>query len=237
MMNSDTYQDTAKPSSYLETENLETQEKVINLGKKLISSFQENDLDYITAWMINYLSEQILLAENGDEEAKKQCFNTIIQLWESRSVFPDGTRPFENFEPIFKALDSLSPETVMPRYFSNSYDGQENEQLGGSTSWVELAKHLDSAARTLITFIFEQAVEHAKNDNTKDWLQHVSGAVDSNEYQFIARFSDEIAPDKTEQRVQNLSNRIAKLEAFEKISKSIRQGLQEELRILEASRT
>ncbi|MFA0630657.1 hypothetical protein AB4589_23275, partial [Vibrio sp. 10N.222.49.A3] len=137
MMNSDTYQDTAKPSSYLETENLETQEKVINLGKKLISSFQENDLDYITAWMINYLSEQILLAENGDEEAKKQCFNIIIQLWESRSVFPDGTRPFENFEPIFKALDSLSPETVMPRYFSNSYDGQENEQLGGSTSWVE----------------------------------------------------------------------------------------------------
>lgn len=97
-------------------ENLEIQEKVINLGKKLVSNFQQDNPDEITSWMINYLAEQIDLAEKTDcEQVKKKCFDSILSLWKYHVVFPDGTRPFEDFEPIFKALDSLSPESCPVR--------------------------------------------------------------------------------------------------------------------------
>ncbi|SUD91831.1 Uncharacterised protein [Psychrobacter phenylpyruvicus] len=55
---------TAKPSSYLLMEDLETQEKVIDLGKKLLASFSKDDDDVIIAWMANYLAEQMLLGNN-----------------------------------------------------------------------------------------------------------------------------------------------------------------------------
>ena len=93
------------------TENLETQERVINLGKKLLVNLKKNEADEITSWMINYLAEQIGLAESGSKEAKNSCIEVILELWERRAILPNGTRPFESFEPIFKALESLSPES------------------------------------------------------------------------------------------------------------------------------
>lgn len=216
-------------------ENLETQEKVINLGKKLISNFQEDEPDQITAWMISYLSEQILSAENGDEKAKKECFDTIIQLWENHSVFPDNSRPFKNFEPIFIALDSLSPESSIPRYFSRYYDEQEvidNGLQEEITKSIELAKQLDSIAKILITSLFEQAVELANDEDTQDWLQKISGVTKSNELKFVTRFTDETEQDGVKQRIEDLNKRIAQLDAFEKISRVFREGLQEELNSL-----
>ncbi|KNC66116.1 hypothetical protein [Pseudoalteromonas ardens] len=233
MTNSDTSLATAKPSSYLKVDNLETQEKVINLGKKLAASFQANSPDEITSWMINYLAEQIKLAESAHcEKAKLNCFNTILQLWENRAILPEGTRPFENLEPVFKALDSLSPENAYPRYFDYQTEDYTEEQLSNSATWLEAAKRLDVAARTIITFLFELAIADAITEDIKDWFTSMSDAVGASEFDLIGEFYEERAPDKTEQRIALLTNRIEQLETFEEISKSIRAGLNEELTAL-----
>ena len=91
-------------------ESLETQQSVINLGKRLINNFKDDEVDEITAWMCNYIAEKILLAEQTDnEDTKQECFDTILKLWERHSSFPDGKRPFENLEPVLETLNSLNP--------------------------------------------------------------------------------------------------------------------------------
>lgn len=98
-------------------DDLETQERVISLGKKLLTNLKKDEADEITSWMINYLAEQMALAESGSEEAKNICIEVILKLWERRATLHNGTRPFEDFEPVFKALESLSPESHVPRYY------------------------------------------------------------------------------------------------------------------------
>jgi len=179
--------------------------------------------------MINYLAEQIELAEDGTcVQAKKNCFETILQLWENHSVFPDGARPFEQFESIFKTLDSLSPESAIPRYFTNQ-EFEPSEELDGSYKWLEGARKLDSTARTLISFMFDQAIDNAISDDTKDWIKTLSGTVDENMVNFIVRYAGEKEPNKTQERIEKLNNRVKQLKMFESLSKSIRQDLAIEL--------
>ncbi|MFT6908208.1 MAG: hypothetical protein ACJAS1_004902 [Oleiphilaceae bacterium] len=182
--------------------------------------------------MINYLAEQMELADDGScVQAKKNCFETILQLWENHSVFPDGARPFEQFEPIFKTLDSLSPENAIPRYFTNQ-EFEPSEELNSSYTWLEAARKLDSAARTLITFIFDQAIDNAITDDTKDWIKTLSGTVDVNTVNFIVRYAGEKEPNKTQERIEKLNNRVKQLKMFESLSKSILQDLELELEAL-----
>ncbi|GAB6071134.1 hypothetical protein JCM30760_22310 [Thiomicrorhabdus hydrogeniphila] len=233
-MNSDISQATARPSSYLETENLETQERIINLGKRLLTSFQHNNPDEITVWMINYLAEQIDLAESTScSEAKKRCFETIIKLWESRSNFPNGTRPFENLEQIFLALDSLSPERTIPRYVNNNLFeenySQETEKL---TNWLETSKMLDSTARILISFMLEQAVQEADTDETLQWIETISGVVESQEVNFIARLYGE-QRDSKQEKIKNLKKHIEQLELFEEVSRLVKQNLENECQMVD----
>jgi len=211
---------------------LETQEKVVHLGKKLISNFKQSEPDEITAWMINYLAEQIVLAEDGScEQAKKNCFETILQLWESHSIFPNGSRPFENLEPIFKALDSLSPESVTPRYFIKKTFMQSDE-LNDASKWLKTATKIDATARTLITFMLEQAIDNTVNEDTKEWIKTLSGTVDVGEVNFMVWYDNEKPQNKTQQRIDKLTSRINNLKTFEDLSQSIRQELNEELSLL-----
>lgn len=182
--------------------------------------------------MINYLAEKIDLAESGSEEAKNSCVEVILKLWERRAMLPNGTRPFESFEHIFKALESLSPESHGPRYYHQTDLGKPDE-AGESEKWIEIAKRLDDTARTLITFMFEQAVVGSCSEETKEWIKALKGTVDSNEFYFLLNYSVEKEPDEIENRIENLTNRINNLEAFESLSKSISQCLKEELNRLE----
>jgi len=232
MTNSDIYQDTVKPSYYLATENLETQERVIILGKKLLASLKKDEADEITSWMINYLAEKIDLAESGSEEAKNSCVEVILKLWERRTTLPNGTRPFEDFEPVFKALESLSPESHVPRYYHQT-DKDKPDELGESEKWIEIAKRLDDTARTLITFLFGQAITTSCSGETREWINGLAGAIESNEAKLILKTYGKKEPDEVESRIEILTDRINNLEAFERLSKSIGQCLKEELNRLE----
>lgn len=215
-------------------EHLETQERVISLGKKLVNSFKKNDPDEITIWMIHYIAEQIELAEStGNDEAKKECFNTILKLWESQA-FPRGTKPFENFESIFKALESLSPENANARYFiSQIMDEIASEDLKGSTTWLQMAKQTDESARVLISFFLKQAVNEAMNEELNEWLQALSDSVEVNAIEYIINFTNDEDINKVQQRIELLNNRLKKLKQFESQSKIVQTALKDEILALE----
>ncbi|MGL6491565.1 hypothetical protein [Aeromonas veronii] len=201
------------------------QEKVINLGRDIVSSLKNCAPDHITVWMINYLSEKMLSAENGDEKAKEVCCDTILKLWSNRRVFPNGARPFENFEHIFKVLDSLSPESNSPRYYMDAEENGDNK-LHDSTHLVKLVKDLDAAARVLIMFLLEQAVELENNDVAINWIKSMQGISSSDEVDFFVKFSWALSSQDKDTRMHNLSSRITQLKSFEKTSKLVRKDLE-----------
>lgn len=213
-------------------ESLETPGKIINLGKKLLLNLKGSDPDEITSWMINYIAELMIDAENGDDTKKINCFNAILKLWEYRSSFPDGARPLENLEPILQVLESLNPESNSPRHLATFYEYEyesENDALDKSMPLIELAKKTDLAARTLITFMLEQAVENATDKDTKEWIESTLNMIESNDINilFSTLFQHEL--DEKEERVNKLENRLQQLKSFQELCVSIEEKLEEEL--------
>lgn len=215
-------------------EHLETQERVISLGKKLVNSFKKNDPDEITIWMIHYIAEQIELAKNtNSDEVKNKCFDTILKLWESQA-FPRGTKPFKNFESVFKALESLNPENANARYFiSQVMDEMVGKDLKVPTAWLQIAKKTDESARVLISFFLKQAVNEAVDEELKEWLQVLSDSIEVNSIEYVINFTNDADVKKSKQRIDLLNNRINTLKEFERQNKIVQTALEGEVLALE----
>ena len=79
-------------------ELLETQQRVIDLGKVLVKELGfEPSYDTLSKWLAHYIAELItnLESEEGDKKIQSQqhCFETILTLWQHRSSFANGNRP------------------------------------------------------------------------------------------------------------------------------------------------
>ncbi len=189
--------------------------------------------------MVNYIAEQIIDSENSDEgirlESKQQCFDTILKLWEYHAYFPNGTRPFEQFEEIFRALESLDPEKLHHRHYQ--LPEQNQPTLSDDVkAWVELGKNLDNAAKILISFSFEQAIKATMDEASLDWLKSIKNTVKSEEVRVVFKIldSDENEKDIDLKKtiIEMLENRIKQLKAFEDTSSSLRQELKSRLQSL-----
>jgi hypothetical protein len=210
-------------------EGLEIQEGVIALGKKLLSSLKiDGDRDETIEWMINYLAEQINEAEHSDEshrrEARARCFDTILTLWKYRAYFPSGTRPFKQFDSIFRALSSLDPEGEHSRYYS-SPEGTEPKLSDAAKDWIDLSKGLDNTAKILVSFGFQQAIEETTDADTKEWLALLKkGGVESGELRVLVNFfkdNDIPVQSEKERKIEVYTKRIQQLKAFNSMSAAL----------------
>jgi len=161
-------------------ENSETQKRVINLGKILVEELGK-DTDTLTRWMAHYISEQINVAETATgknkKDAEKRCFDTILKLWSNRTSLPDGKRPFENFEPIFRTLEALDPKNETTFYWGRFFNKllKSNDTLNntdqGVETWIDIACDIDIAARILLEFAFKQTASFALDKKAANWLE------------------------------------------------------------------
>jgi hypothetical protein len=152
-------------------ESSEMKKQVISLGKTLVQELGlESGVDTLSKWMAHYAAEQITTAENATGDAKaaaeQRCFETILQLWERQSSFPNGHRPFKNFDSIFRAPDRMDPESHRYYYFLDDRlfheaerDKDAEARNGDVQSWINVALEVDGAARVLIDFAFKQAAQ------------------------------------------------------------------------------
>ncbi|MCV3264740.1 hypothetical protein OGZ01_28705 [Vibrio harveyi] len=218
----------------------EIHEEVIGLGKKLLQSFEASERDETTEWIINYLAEQMYESESSNElsmrEAKNKCFETILTLWQHRSHFPHGSsRPFEQFEPVFRALASLDPEDSYPRYYALP-EKEEPNFSEDVRSWVTLGYGLDRTAKSLVSFAFEQAVASAKDEDTANWLSllHETTQVDEARVLIAKLRGDNTFEQATEkeQKIERYTKRIDQLKAFNSISSALVDDLEEKIKQL-----
>lgn len=223
-------------------------DRIINLGKALVQELGlEPGVDTLSRWMAHYIAEQITIAENstGDEKTKaeERCMETVLKIWERRSRLPDGRRPFENFEPIFRAIERFDPENSRPFYYAQSQmhlsaKNKASKSINnGVPKWIDIALGVDRAARVLIEFAFRQAATHAKDKKTKSWIENSADLQGVDELRIIIRLAseykngqDETARERFREDQRNyFKSRIEKLDAFSKFSSSLRTALVTEL--------
>lgn len=216
-------------------ESLETQQRVINLGKHLIDNFKDDEVDEITAWMCNYIAEKILLAEQTDnEDTKQECFDTILKLWERHSSFPDGKRPFENIEPILQTLNSLNPGNQNNRYLPNPFAQFSSDKDDTDlNSWLKMTKVLDKNARILIFFCIDQAIKETIDENTKSWLNEISQLLEDPIISFRFLYPDEDKSKANQEKIESLRDKLAIIEEFKSLSENIVRAIEDEISDLE----
>lgn len=246
-MKQNTHQNIARFICSQRTVDLETQKRVINLGKALVNELGlDPGVDTLARWMAHYIAEQIELAQStiGDDRdaVEQRCFDTILKLWEHRSSLPNGQRPFENFEPIFRALTRLDPEGATSYFYDKpSSHSPDSDILNTDTvevqKWLNIADVIDQAARTWLEYVFYQAALSATDDKTITWLENALDVHHNKDIAVILRLYDVDREDEVEQsngqkqriKQEKLRSRIKQLDAFIHFSKELRATYEAEL--------
>ncbi|RXK53544.1 hypothetical protein ESB00_17795 [Oleiharenicola lentus] len=155
----------------------ETPKKTIELGEALIADLKsESHSTPLSRWVAHYLAEQMteLNKATGKERAKAQdrCFAAILQLWRHRDSMPSGLHPFAGFDPVLRALETISPDRRHGYYIRDFDEKRATDKR--SADVVKMARFIvwtDRTARILIEVALETAVEQAKTPRTKAYLK------------------------------------------------------------------
>ena len=222
-------------------ENSELRKRTISLGKALVEELKLNPgVDTLSRWMVHYIAEQMTVAENatGDKKrvAEQRCFETILKLWQHRSALPNGHRPFESFEPIFRALAKLDPDNPQPYYYSrfNATPSEKDEvskEPNEVLQWIDLANAIDRSARILIEFIFHQASLIAIDEKTINWLINAIGISPNDDVSIVVRLVNTYEDSEKETNIsdneqsEKIQSRIQQLDTLITLSQEIRSLL------------
>jgi len=223
-------------------ENSELQTQVINLGKLFIKELGlEQSVDTFSRWMAHYIAEKMKVAENlpvGKEkdDAEKECFKTILKLWEHRWLLPNGRRPLENFEPIFKIIQRLDPENNEPFFHRIS----EHELLEIETTnpmyseikdYLELSLQIDKIAKVWIEYTLQQAANKANDEKTQEWLKNVICLPNNNDIMTIRLLTKDLeeSEESSSGRKSKIRKNIEVLKRFSKLNEFLLDSYEKEL--------
>jgi hypothetical protein len=153
------------------------------LGQKIVAEFgRDSRSDTLGKWIAHDLASKILRANaaRGPEKMalETDCRDTILTLWKQRAILPNGKRPFESYEPAFRALESLDPMRESDRYFTYVMEGlkTEVEKKSEAEKWLESARTIDRAARSIIRLCLVSAIDNLSGDKAS-WVPEAIGVL------------------------------------------------------------
>ena len=195
--------------------------------------------------MAHYIAERIAEAESAPASDKKElevaCAEEILKIWALRQQLPGGFRPFNDFEPVLRTLQSLDLDPRFPRYFDRLIANEEDEEEGTEAKeWHKIAVGIDSAAKVLIRVCLAAAVEKAA-DRSRPWvaLAESVSAENTSDIQTIRFLIDNAdlmsAKDPKERDREQLKDALEMLDGFETSVKALRKDLQNKLSRLSTS--
>lgn len=145
------------------------------LGGKLVDQFKlKADEDTLGQWIAHHLAEKLLAHTSASGPAKAtleaELVDTILKFWKHRAYFPRGTRPFEGYDAVLRALESFDPEPENGRYFFYpAADELTKSATPTSKAWIDTAKTIDRGARAMINICFQQAARASKQPD-ETWI-------------------------------------------------------------------
>jgi hypothetical protein len=213
---------------------------LLALGCKLVEELGLDDsTDTLGRWMAHHIADLMIRAERATGEDKKplekECFELILALWKHLAELPNGKRPFEELEPVVRAIESLDPEDDTPRYYrlARPPKGQVEEQ-SDAERWLDFVAGLDYTAKLLIACCLRSAADSAV-DKSKEWVRLAEAAgIKDGVPQLVIRFvttKEDLGkePDPTSDVRRALEDRLKRLDGFAKMAEALRSDLQAQL--------
>lgn len=207
-------------------------DSVLKLGEKIVDELGlDQSVDTLGRWMAHYIAEKIadVEAASGEDREKKMsiCAEAILNLWAHRSELPSGKRPFEEFESVFRALQSLDLDDTTPRFFRQiRLAADENDESSETAKWLNLATGIDNSARVLIRYCITEAVKTVV-DKSKNWVALADAVGKSDEYDVsvvikLIEDAETVAP-KTTKDVEREKIKVLadKLETFAEMANQL----------------
>jgi len=196
-------------------------------------------VDTLSRWMAHYIAELIEDVETANPDTQSarfaRCAEAILGLWERRHQLPDGKRPFEDWEPIVRTLESLDPSDEAPRYFRpQRMDVDEDEESDETRTWLQLVDGLDVSARILIRYCLARAAESAL-DKSRKWVSLAESAgldqgVDLSLVRIVTAESALLKTDNpSDIERRRLEDRIGRLEGFREMAATLASDLEKQL--------
>ena len=215
-------------------------DEVVALGRKIVDELDKVPrVDTLSRWMSHYIAELIDAAENAPQEeraaSRRRCFEAILELWSHRAELPGGRRPFEDLEPVARALENLDPSNETPRFFASVRREVTKANEGAPTqSLIEFVDSVDSTARIIIVHALADAARSAL-DQSRDWVALAEEAGRNPRFvgiviSFVAREGrrDDHA-EQVERNRELLVDRIKQLESFSKLAALVSDDLRQRL--------
>lgn len=203
--------------------DLETQKKIIKLGKKMIEEVKlQNSVDTLSKWMIYYISELIVKAENETGEKKAElnleCCNVILKVWEQRHSQNAISSPFEKFQKVYEVLTQLNIDDQWS-FYSWRYKPEHDEAISSSQRyWLSLIKELDQVVKVWIKYFSYEAANELVDEGINGWLDVLEGIEDTESdllKQILFLEKDE---DFVQEKKESLLKQLAMLEKFNEIN-------------------
>lgn len=214
------------------------------MGEKLVEELSSDRVDTLGRWMAHYVAERIVEAESAPASDKKEleaaCAEEILKIWAHRQEFPGGFRPFNDFEPVLRTLQSLDLDPQFPRYFDRLITQGDSEMEGSEAEareWHKIAIGIDSAAKILIRACLAASVAKAV-DRSRPWVALAESIADENAndiqtFRFLIDNADLVAAKDPKARDRKrLKEELEKLDGFESLVKALRKDLKNKLRRL-----
>ncbi len=216
-------------------ENSDQQTQILDLGKFFVTELGlDQSVDTFSRWMAHYIAEKMAMAEQlppGEDKAKaeKECFDTILKLWEHRWLISPGKRPLEDFEPILKTLERLTPEQKQPFFFralnEESFESEkEDPRLKEITELTTLTLEIDKVARIWIEFVLNQAALKIRSEKTEVFLKNTINLKDNDDIKTLRLVLDSDSSKVLDSiyhknhKVEKLKSRIEELAKFSKLN-------------------
>lgn len=203
---------------------------ILALGKKLVEELGlDQSTDTLGRWMAHYIAETIKDAEAATGEAHNrkmsECSDFILKLWAHRSNLPNGKRPFEDFEPIFRVLKSLDPDDATPHFFRQVRSAaNQNNENESTTRWLDMASELDNAARMLIRYCLANAAQKAV-DKSRDWVALADAITKEADIRVVLMLSkdvDDLNSEKPDDpRKSKIEDLLKRLDTFNDLSNKL----------------
>ncbi len=197
-------------------------DSLLALGKKLSQELgTDQRVDTLSRWMSHWIAELMCSVDDatGEERRKRmaECGAAIMRLWAHRNTLPDGKRPFESFEPIFRTLESLDPEAKRFRYLGSPGNPDQSGKETPSEDWLNRARSADEAARGLVKYCLGKAADLAL-EGEEEWIALAKSVMSERDedLRIIIRLFDEteasVAQDMKAALRGDVETRIGELE-------------------------
>lgn len=135
----------------------------------------EESSDTLSRWMAHHISELIVAARENPAR-RDECAAAILELWSHRAVMPDGHRPFEDVEPIFRLLNRLSEDERFDTAVRLGWALDQADEAAAEDNWLALAVRIDRLWPKLIRQCLVNA--HSELDSKTESYAAISALLE-----------------------------------------------------------